>query len=413
MQSCNMTNSPLFPLWQVDPQEYNAICAYLDISPQPQLFDKLADYLLQAPFVFTRPKGFALFLAKPGLSKFRIARLDMLSKFLFRDHPVRFILNAVIALHECDGKGYVELSAAPVGWQVPFSLLRWGAGFVLSLAITMVWFFWNYMKYLIALPFQAKNDLSGKRVLITGVSRGLGLEILLYSLQQGADVVGTVRNRQAYAELIAQLPETAPVKLVIADLSQVNGITQALQENQITSDSIDIAVLCAGIKHSDTSVLSLEKIRETFQVNCFSSMELSKWLCCAEHKTSLVLISSIGRWHGMHSSAGYNAAKSALSIWGESLEMELYAMGRKDCSIMIVEPGIFESGMMKKSASSQFLFASRRKLAERIICGALAGKKTLRYPYWFALLTWTICLGGRNFQNYFFARARKSIGKEQ
>lgn len=411
MQGCKMINNPVFPIWQIDQQEYNAICSYLDISSQPVLFDKLADYLLQAPFAYIQPKGFALFLAKPGLSKFRIARLDLLSKVLYKDHPIRFILNAVIALHECDGKGYVELSAAPTGWQLPISLAWWGAGFALSLVITSVWFFWEYTMYLLQSPFQAKNDLTGQRILITGASRGLGLEILLYALQQGAEVVSTVRSQAAHDELMALLPAEAPVQLIIADLAQANAVTAALQENKISPESIDIAVLCAGLKHSDTSVLSLEQLRETFEVNCFSNIELSKWLCSSEHKTVLVLISSIGRWHGMHSSAGYNASKAALSIWAESLEMELHSMRRKDCNILIVEPGIFESGMMQKTASSKFLFASRRKLAEKIISGALSGRKTLRYPYWFALLTWTICLAGRNFQNYFFARASKSIKK--
>ena len=407
-----MIKSPLFPLWQIDQQEYKALCAYLQLSPQDPLFDRLADYLLHAPFRYSRPTGFSLFLAKPKLSKFRIARLDMLSKFFIKDHPVRYILNGAIALYECDGQGYAEISAAPVGWKVPFSLIKWGGDFALSLSITVVWFFWQYLSYLIGMPFQAKDDLTGKTVLITGASRGLGLEILLYSLQQGAEVIGTVRDRAAYDQLMAQLPDEAPVKLIIADLSQANAITDALQENQLSPDSIDIAVLCAGLKHSDTSVLSMAELRETFAVNCFSNMELSKWLCSSGSKTSLVLISSIGRWHGMHASAGYNASKAALSIWGESLEMELYATGNKKCNIMIVEPGIFASGMMKETASSKFLFASRYKLAEKIISGALSGKRVLRYPYWFAILTWTICLGGRNFQNYFFARASKTIGKE-
>ena len=407
-----MMNNPLFPLWQIDSQEYSALCTYLELAPQEQLFNKLTDYLLHAPFLYPRPTGFGLFLAKPKLSKFRIARLDLLSKLLIKDHPIRYILNATVALYECDGKGYEQISAAPVGWKVPFSLLKWGAGFAFSLSITTLWFFWQYMSYLIQLPFQVKDDLTGHRVLISGASRGLGLEILLYSLQQGAEVIGTVRNRESYDQLLAIVPKEAPLKLIIADLSKADAITNALQEHQISPDTVDIAVLCAGIKHSDTSVLSMAQLRETFAVNCFSSIELCKWLCSSGHKTSLVLISSIGRWHGMHSSAGYNASKAALSIWAESLEMELYATGNNNCNIMIVEPGIFESGMMQKTASSKLLFASRYKLAEKIISGALSGRKVLRYPYWFALLTWTICLAGRNFQNWFFTRASRSIRKE-
>ena len=51
----------------------------------------------------------------------------------------------------------------------------------------------------------------------------------------------------------------------------------------------------------------------------------------------------------MHSSAGYNASKAALSIWGESLEMELARAGRvARFTVTIVEPGLFESGMTRR-----------------------------------------------------------------
>ena len=109
----------------------------------------------------------------------------------------------------------------------------------------------------------------------------------------------------------------------------------------------------------------------------------------------------------MHSSCGYNASKAALSIWGESLEMELHRAGKQECKIMVVEPGIFASGMMTQQGISRLLFASRRELAIRILSGAQQGRKVLRYPFWFALLTWTVCLGGRGLRYRLFARAGK------
>jgi len=121
-----MMKSPLFPLWQPDMQEYSAVCRYLGISPNTHIYEKLLDYLGKVPFRFPAPTGFSLYLAKPRLTLFRIARMDMASKLFFPDHPVRHILNSVIALHECDGQGYAELSTAPAGWAVPVSLFGWG-----------------------------------------------------------------------------------------------------------------------------------------------------------------------------------------------------------------------------------------------------------------------------------------------
>ena len=114
----------------------------------------------------------------------------------------------------------------------------------------------------------------------------------------------------------------------------------------------------------------------------------------------------MGRWHGMHFSAGYNASKSALSIWGESLDMELRQRKNRRFTVTIVEPGIFASGMTQQTPLTRALFASRQKVAARILSGALAGRRTIRAPRWFALLTWMVCLLGRDFRYRIFARAK-------
>jgi NAD(P)-dependent dehydrogenase (short-subunit alcohol dehydrogenase family) len=108
--------------------------------------------------------------------------------------------------------------------------------------------------------------------------------------------------------------------------------------------------------------------------------------------TRVVLVSSMGRWHGMHFSGGYNASKAALSIWGESLDMELRQRGNRRFTVTVVEPGIFASGMTRRTPLTRALFASRPKVAARILSGALAGRPAIRPPWSFALLTWGICL---------------------
>jgi short-subunit dehydrogenase len=215
----------------------------------------------------------------------------------------------------------------------------------------------------------------------------------------------------------------------------------ALQEAQIPADSVAIAILSAGIKHDGKSVLSLPELRETFQVNFYAAVELADWLCgsassldvasaekanrdgseapvaatssgdaahdrALSSTTRVVLVSSMGRWHGMHFSGGYNASKAALSIWGESLDMELRQRENRRFTVTVVEPGIFASGMTGQTPPTRMLFVSRQKVAARILSGALAGRPVIRPPRWFALLTWAICLIGRNNRYRIFASAK-------
>lgn len=409
----------LFPLWQVDGAEYEVVCRYLGIAPKPAIHERLNAYLAEAPFRYPAPQGFSRFLAGPGLTRFRIARLDLATRLIDRGHPVRHVLNAAIALHECDAEGYAQLSASPTGWRLVPALAAWGAGFGLGLAITLPWLAIQFLRFVPTTLGSRPADLAAKRVLVTGVARGLGLDVMLECLERGARVVGTVRTEASRDELQRLLPPGAPVQLVVTDLSVPGALVAALSQAGVDPGSLALAVLCAGIKHDRASVLCMAELRETFEVNLFSAAEFACWLCASDadavpddaaprhpQTTPVVLVSSMGRWHGMYSSAGYNASKAALSIWGQSLEMELRLAKNSRFAVAIVEPGIFESGMTRRAGLGRFLFAPRRKIAGSIVQGALAGRRTMRPPLWFALLTWAVCLGGRELRLRVLGRAK-------
>ena len=110
----------------------------------------------------------------------------------------------------------------------------------------------------------------------------------------------------------------------------------------------------------------------------------------------------------MHHSGGYNASKAALSIWGESFDMEARGASRRRFTVTIVEPGMFASGMTRASGLGRFLLAPRSRVAAAIVSGALAGRRSIRPPYWFALLTWGVCLAGRDVRYKILSRARPS-----
>ncbi len=396
-----------FPIWGVDEREYRVVCAYLGLTPKPHLYEKLCGYLAKAPFRFEQPEGYCRFLATTSLTRFRLVRLDLVSKIFFPNHPVRHLLNAVIALHECDGEGYREMQDVPTGGSAWFAMLSWAISFALSLMITVVWASTTFAIYLVGKPFRPREVLAGKRVLITGVNRGLGLELLLHCLEQGAEVMGTVRNPSTLSDLMARLPVEAPVRLFVADLSETESLERIFNAGDISPTAIDIVIFSAGAKYSRESTNSSSKVRETFEINYFSAVDFVSYLCRFGSPKSLVFVSSIGRWHGMHGSCGYNASKAALSIWAESLEMDFRAMPNEYPNVLIVEPGLFESRMMTGTKGvAGLLVVSAEEVAGRIIDAILRGRKTLRYPAWFALLTWALCLAGRNIRYRLFAAAK-------
>jgi hypothetical protein len=236
---------------------------------------------------------------------------------------------------------------------------------------------------------------------------------MLHCLERGAQVAGVVRTAAARDGLLAELPTAAPLRLVVADLAQSGALVAALRSSGIRAGEIDLAIACAGVKHGGQTALAEAAVRHTFEVNLFSAVELTDWLCSEQRnaahgrpeRRALALVSSMGRWHGMHRSAGYNASKAALSIWGESLEMDLRRDPREAMTVTIVEPGLFASAMTAGGLARR-LAVSRRALAESIVRAALAGRRVLRPPLWFAWMTWGACLAGRPFRAWLFGRVK-------
>ncbi len=390
-----MAHAVVFPSWQVSRNDYGLICDYLSLTPENAIHERLLHYLAEAPFRQGPASGFAAYLAQLRLTPFRIARLDLVTKRLFPAHPFRQMINAVVALHECDGEGYAELSRAPSApWLLP-SLGAWGVGLVLSVSLTLPWLLWHGAAYALSSRAALSLDLRGKRVLITGVGRGLGYDLFILALEQGAQVIGTVRDEAAADRLRATLPATAPATIVAADLSVPGRLATTLEAGGVRPDQIDLAILSAGTKRDGASLLEVSALEATFRVNFFAPAELAAWLCPGAHDAVLVLISSIGRWHGMPFSGGYNASKAALSIWADGLAMERAAGATSSCHVLTVEPGLFASAMVRLTGLLRLLAVPRRQVALRVFAAAHQRRAVLRYPAGFTALTWGLCLAGR------------------
>lgn len=413
-------NGDLFPLWQIDRREYALVCAYLGVPAVDELYQRLSRHLAAEAVANPPPQGFARHLARPALTAFRLARLDHASRWFFPDHPVRHVLNATLALHECHGPSFRALGQAPTGAAAWWAMAGWGMRFAAGAALTLPWLGVQALGWALARPFTAAEDLRGRRVLVTGVARGLGRDLMLECLERGAAVVGTVRTVQAVQALRDELPPAAPLRLVAADLAQPGALPAALDAAGVGPNEVDMAIACAGTKHASRPALDLAAVRDTVQVNLLAAVELAAWFAgtnapaSSQHAEprprSLVVVSSMGRWHGMHGSGGYNASKAALSIWAESAEMDLQRAAPGRYRVTIVEPGLFASGMTSATGIGRWLIAPRRRVAAAIVDGALRGRRTIRPPAWFAGLTWGVCLAGRALRARLFGRVKPGAG---
>jgi len=192
-------------------------------------------------------------------------------------------------------------------------------------------------------------DLSGKYILITGASSGLGRAISQKAAAQGATIVLIARNETKGIETIKLLKGSNHILYTedIANCLVIEKIIKSLIEKKI---KISGFVHSAGIektlplKSSTTAVF-----HEVFNINVFAGFEFARLLSqknIVDHSgASFILISSVRGKLGVPFNTVYCASKSALIAGSKAIAMELAS---KNIRCNCVLPGITETEMIQE-----------------------------------------------------------------
>jgi len=89
-------------------------------------------------------------------------------------------------------------------------------------------------------------DLSGKRVLVTGVSAGLGVETARALKAHGAEVVGTARDLGKAGRALREAGAW-PIELVEVDLANLKSVRSAADQLNADGRSFDLVIANAGV----------------------------------------------------------------------------------------------------------------------------------------------------------------------
>jgi 3-oxoacyl-[acyl-carrier protein] reductase len=193
-------------------------------------------------------------------------------------------------------------------------------------------------------------QLAGKRVLVTGGSRGIGKAIARSFVEEGAHVAVCARGAEDLAHATMELRALSPqanVWAITADLSTEAGAHHAVDETIRHLGGLDVLVnnaggsLGAGPFHKATS----EQWKVVLDLNLMATVWCSRravaWM--TDHGGgSIVHVSSIcGREYC--TSAPYVAAKAAVIGLGKEMARDLAPLGVR---VNTVAPGsiLFEGG---------------------------------------------------------------------
>lgn len=197
-------------------------------------------------------------------------------------------------------------------------------------------------------------DFTGKYVLITGASRGIGKSTAMAFAKKGAKVGLNYRSNDEVAkQTLTELPGEGH-QLFKRDISQKQE-TKALIEAFVDHyGQLDVLVNNAGISifHEidqvdfDHWTNAWEK---TFETNLFAVANLCYWGAKAMMKIGgghIVNVSSRGAFRGEPTKPAYGASKAALNSMSQSLAKKL---APHHIYVGVVAPGFTETEMAKET----------------------------------------------------------------
>lgn len=184
--------------------------------------------------------------------------------------------------------------------------------------------------------------------LITGASRGLGLEIARAALTAGADVVATGRNAHAVTNALGEHKNLLAVELDVTVPGQAEGAVKTATER---FGRVDILVNNAGYGQLGMfEENSPEDVQQQFRVNVFGTFDVTRAVLPsmrAQRSGHIFTITSIGGLRGGAGGSLYCSTKFALEGWSESLAHELAPFG---IHVTAVEPGFFRTDFLDSSS---------------------------------------------------------------
>ncbi|GAB3145782.1 SDR family oxidoreductase [Amycolatopsis stemonae] len=195
-------------------------------------------------------------------------------------------------------------------------------------------------------------DLRGKRALVTGGTRGIGVMIARGLLQAGARVIVCSRKADACAEAQEHLSEFGDVQAIPADLSDHDECRRLADLVKAESDHLDILVNNAGAMWREPlETFPAEAWDAVVDLNLKSPFWLVQALLpalrragTADDPARIINIGSIAAIHVAESpNYSYAASKAALHQLTRVLAREL---GPQHVTVNAVAPGPFPSQMM-------------------------------------------------------------------
>ena len=189
-----------------------------------------------------------------------------------------------------------------------------------------------------------------KSVLITGVSRGIGLSIAKEFIHNDYFVFGTSRSKFDLAKAL----ESSNCKHLIVDVNDRDSIASVMKDIPGENNTLDCLVNNAGITADQLFIRMKDSewddVINTNLTGIFNITKPVSKMMLKQKSGSIINISSVSGLMGNAGQVNYSSSKSALLGFTKSLAKELAPRG---INVNCICPGFIESDMTNELTSDQ------------------------------------------------------------
>jgi 3-oxoacyl-[acyl-carrier protein] reductase len=216
------------------------------------------------------------------------------------------------------------------------------------------------------LDLNLEKEFLGKRIIVTGASRGLGAMACEALAKRGAKIAMLSRSKKEMDNLKNGLKNPSNHISIKVDLLKNNAIKLAIKKAKKFLKQIDIVLHVAGGGFGLKENLIKDKdLKTLLQVNLGAAAEINRLVVSGKIKSQslkLVHVGSIASNEAV-ASVGYNVSKSALSAYVKSLGRKLYKNNVIVTGILpggFIAPGNAMERLKKKNIKDYIKFIKTR-----------------------------------------------------
>ena len=213
-----------------------------------------------------------------------------------------------------------------------------------------------------------------KKVVITGVSTGIGYSTAKILCNAGYTVYGSVRKSEDAERILAKLGnDFHPLVLDVTDsraiLESVEKVRRDLKPGECIAGLVNNAGIALG---GPVTLIDTEIFRKQFEVNFFGLINVTKAYLSllgankgSHNQGKIINISSISGKRSYPFIAPYTASKFAVEAFSDSLRRELMMYG---VDVILIEPGPIKTAIWDKTPdpeNNEFLGSDYEKALGR------------------------------------------------